>query len=498
MPTPLINLLPSASGVINITRAALNTLRTNSTLIPNVTYAVRDEGIMAFATATNSYTDYPGESAITRAALNTARDASLLVPNHRYLVRDAGVTAVATAVNAYTDVPVPGSIKSIQRGTISMLAGNSPSTLLTSVQSGGHGICISPDGSRLYCSDPGNSRVVVVNTVTMAVVTNINVGNGPGPIVINSAGTRVYVLNRTANTVSVIDTSNNTVTATISSGYDSGTRGIAINNSTNRLFVTSTWASRLHVHNTTNNSHVGNFNLGASNPTSICINPAQTRLYVPCIDSSGSGIPKCVVLDATTFSVVANPNINTPLDDQLGCVCSADGSRVFIALDQNPSSQVITTSNNVAGSVSLGAAQRSYAPHPTLPRMIFTFHTNNGFGGVDWSSGSLSHYLTNNTGFTGPSTGIVVHPDGAQAFMNEGNHVRRITLEQTAIPLTISAVDPTKSELSNLGITYGGATDLNQGGASIALELTSGTVITARRSAQITPAVVYFQLVERN
>src|SRR5215471_3492238 len=55
----------------------------------------------------------------------------------------------------------------------------------------------------------------VVNTVTNTVTTAVKVGTTPLGVAVNPPGTRVYVCNNGSNDVSVIDTSNNTVVATI-------------------------------------------------------------------------------------------------------------------------------------------------------------------------------------------------------------------------------------------------------------------------------------------
>ena len=51
----------------------------------------------------------------------------------------------------------------------------------------------------------------------------MNVGSGPYGVAVSPDGTKVYVANDNSNTVSVIDTATNTVTATVPVGsYPSG------------------------------------------------------------------------------------------------------------------------------------------------------------------------------------------------------------------------------------------------------------------------------------
>jgi YVTN family beta-propeller protein len=69
---------------------------------------------------------------------------------------------------------------------------------------------ITPDGKHLYETD-GCCRVLVVDTATNTMSSTIFVGNGPGPIAVTPDGLHVYVVNQADRTVSVIDTSSNTV-----------------------------------------------------------------------------------------------------------------------------------------------------------------------------------------------------------------------------------------------------------------------------------------------
>ena len=68
-----------------------------------------------------------------------------------------------------------------------------------------------------YVSDTGNPGIVsVIDTATNTVGATIPVGLLPQPVAITPDGTRAYVSNLGDSTVSVIDTASNSVIATIS------------------------------------------------------------------------------------------------------------------------------------------------------------------------------------------------------------------------------------------------------------------------------------------
>jgi YVTN family beta-propeller protein len=85
------------------------------------------------------------------------------------------------------------------------------------------GICVSPDGSKVYVTNWNNDStgtLSVINTATNTVSATIPVGNGPTGVSVSPDGSKVYVTNSdSVGTISVINTVTNTVSATITVGY---------------------------------------------------------------------------------------------------------------------------------------------------------------------------------------------------------------------------------------------------------------------------------------
>ena len=76
-------------------------------------------------------------------------------------------------------------------------------------------LAVSPDGRRLYVGNSFFANVMVIDTGTNQLVATITVPGDAGPLTVTPDGKRVYVSNG-ANSISVIDTSTNTVVDTIS------------------------------------------------------------------------------------------------------------------------------------------------------------------------------------------------------------------------------------------------------------------------------------------
>ena len=73
-------------------------------------------------------------------------------------------------------------------------------------------------GTKAYIANYNSNTISVIDTSTNTVTSTVNVGNNPLGVAVNPAGTKVYVTNGASNTVSAIGTATNTVTATVNVG----------------------------------------------------------------------------------------------------------------------------------------------------------------------------------------------------------------------------------------------------------------------------------------
>ena len=126
-----------------------------------------------------------------------------------------------------------------------------------------------------------------------------------------SAQARVYVSNNGDNTVSEIDTSTNTVVATIHVG--SGPEGVAVTPDGTRLYVANDGGA-VWVINTSNNSVVAKVTVGGD-PYGVAITPDGTRVYVTedngaavsAIDTSSNTVIAKIIVPAIPSGVAISP-----------------------------------------------------------------------------------------------------------------------------------------------------------------------------------------------
>ena len=128
-----------------------------------------------------------------------------------------------------------------------------------------------------YISDPQTATVTVIDTSTNTVVTTIPVGGYPVGVAVHPNGTRVYVANANSNAISVIDTSANAVITTVSAGQ--GPSGVAVHPAGTRVYVTNQSSSNVSDIDTSTKSVIATVAVGFA-PTGVAVHPDGSRVYV--------------------------------------------------------------------------------------------------------------------------------------------------------------------------------------------------------------------------
>ncbi|MGE7439645.1 YncE family protein, partial [Kitasatospora sp. NPDC001175] len=100
-----------------------------------------------------------------------------------------------------------------------------------------------------YVTNEGSNNVSVINTTTNTVTATITVGTNPFAVAVSPDGTTAYVTNEGSNNVSVINTTTNTVTATITVGTNPN--GVAVSPGGTTAYITNFSSNDVSVINTT-------------------------------------------------------------------------------------------------------------------------------------------------------------------------------------------------------------------------------------------------------
>ncbi|MBX7222953.1 MAG: YncE family protein [Blastocatellia bacterium] len=218
------------------------------------------------------------------------------------------------------------------------------------------------------------------NSKVTTTISTAPAGQEPVELALNPATSRLYVANRTSNSISVIDTQKNTVLANIP--LNGKPRGLAVNQNSNRIYTSLEASKSLAVIDGATNMVTGNLSLGFA-PTSlggIAVNPQTNRIYVTngnlnqiaVIDGSSNRLLDLVVVGASPAGVAVNEITN----------------RVYVANEEGNSMTVLDgASNALVKVVFVELAPRGVAVNPVTNRV---YVANSGSSSISVIDGTTN------------------------------------------------------------------------------------------------------------
>lgn len=135
-----------------------------------------------------------------------------------------------------------------------------------------------PAAAQVYVANSLSNTVSVINTPDNTPGPTIPVGSSPTGVAITPNGQFVYVTNRTSGTMSKIDTASNTVVATIT-GLSSP-QGVAVSADGVSVYVVANGSLSLVRYSVATNAVTGSFSLPPGTPVDVAITPNGQFAYV--------------------------------------------------------------------------------------------------------------------------------------------------------------------------------------------------------------------------
>ena len=209
--------------------------------------------------------------------------------------------------------------------------------------------------ARVYVTNNADNTVSVINSANDQVVATIPVGNQPRGIATH--GARLYVANTYGNSISVIDTNTNTVIDTIP--LPNTVEGLAISTDGTHLYA-GVGLTDVVVIDTTTNTVLRTLS-GFNHTQNLAINTAGSRLYVVNTNDSAPDVPGYIsVVKTTDYSVAATIPIGVgPIDIAL----NPANTKAYVANDgglnhSNVVSVINLATNSLEATVPVGMDAR--------------------------------------------------------------------------------------------------------------------------------------------
>jgi PGF-pre-PGF domain-containing protein len=284
-----------------------------------------------------------------------------------------------------------------------------------------------------YVTNYNSNTVSVIDTTTNKVTATMPVGIRPWGVAVNPDGTRVYVTNWNSNTVSVIDTVTNTVTATVNVG--SNPMGIAVAHDGKKIYVTNAMSNNVSVIDSANNTVIATVD-EPYHPVGIAVTPDGKKVYVANLYGGVS------VFDTATNTIKETKIVGAYL---LGIAVSPDGSKVYLTHSDihdyyNIDSQAVFAINTITNNVTAILGVNG----PTTG-VIFNQAGTKAYV-ASWGSGKIYVIDTATNNVTAAVNvgihpeGIAISPDGSTVYVanEESNNISVIDTNTNAITASIN------------------------------------------------------------
>jgi YVTN family beta-propeller protein len=278
-----------------------------------------------------------------------------------------------------------------------------------------------------YVTNEGSNSVSVIDTSTNTVVATVGVGTRPFGVAVTPDGTRAYVTNNiVSGSVSVIDTSSRTVVATI--GVGANPLQVAITPDGTRAYVTNIGSNFVSVIDTSTNTVVATVPDGGTAPFGVAITPDGTRAYVG--DETSATVS---VIDTSTNTLVAT--VPCTCFGAGGVAITPDGTRAYVTTFGNSAVQEIDTSTNTPGPlVFVGGTPFQVAITPDGSRAYVP--NESSVSVINTSTNTVVATVAD--GGTAPF-GVAITPDGTRAYVTNiaSNSVSVIDTSTNTVVATV-------------------------------------------------------------
>ena len=320
--------------------------------------ALAEDTAAPYAASWNTTTATNGTHTLTARARDaagntTSKSVTITVANEPPAAADEPITVGPLPTTVAVSGPRVYVLNSGDN-TISVINANTNQVIDTSGPLGNN-FAVGPDGARLYVVNGNSNSVSIVDANTLTPVgASIPVGSSPSDVAVSPDGRYVHVANAgdgefTAGSVSIIDTSTNTVVAELVTGsgvISTIPHALAVTPDGSKVYVANAGEGTVSVIDTATKQVVGDPVFVGGEPFDVAVSPDGSWVYVA---NNGDGTVS--VIDTTTDQVVDTITVGAG-DTRSGpyaVAVSPDGSQLYVGRNDDTVWVVDTTTNEVTG-----------------------------------------------------------------------------------------------------------------------------------------------------
>lgn len=271
-----------------------------------------------------------------------------------------------------------------------------------------------------YITNNGSNTVSVIDTSTNTVIKTITGFSQPYGVAINPAGTRAYITNDIDYNgfVSVVNTSTNTVITTVEVGGNP--KGIAVSPNGKFVYVANYGDGTVSIIDTSDNYSVTSVDLGSdvgAAPYGIAVNATGTRVYVTnsaadyvsVIDTSNKQVENKVTVGASPYSIAFNSAL----------------AKVYVTNIGSDSVSIIDTTNSSSvASVDVGSSPFGIAVNRAGTKVYVTNSADGTVSIIDTSDNTVLDTI--DVGLS--AYGIAINSAGGKEYLYVVDNVENAVL----------------------------------------------------------------------
>lgn len=276
---------------------------------------------------------------------------------------------------------------------------------------------VNPLTHRLYTANEGDSTVSVVDTTNNSLVTTIPVPMQVDHLTVNPTTNLIYVTaGHTANTVEVIDGTSNSIIATIAVGV--GGFQIAVDPTINRIYTGNNTDGTVSVIDGNTNTVVDTISMPGA-PTWLTADPTTDNVYVAATDSRFA--TSIYVISGVTGTIIEDIMLPGTLPNAVGIAIDPTTFRAYAPDNILGTLNVIdTTTFAVIGTVTGLDSCDAVAVNPSTHNILVP----NDNISDNWNVAAIedqSLQIIGKVHSPDTITGVVVDPTSGHTYLTLGN-----------------------------------------------------------------------------